>query len=262
MQRVPFHLVEFSPWPLTASLGALFITAGTASWMHGFRPTLVLVGLLVVILTSVVWWRDVIREGMFQGFHTAKVATGLRQGMILFILSEVCFFGAFFWGFFHSAMGPAVELGSTWPPVGVVGLDTFSVPLLNTVVLLSSGVSVTWAHHSLLAQDKSGVVWGLVVTVILGAYFTYLQVNEYLSAFFTISDGVYGSCFYVATGFHGLHVLIGSTFLLVCLVRAIYDGFSDSHHVGLESAAWYWHFVDVVWLFLFTFIYWWAGTGA
>ena len=238
------------------------MTVGTASWMHGFRPTLVLVGLLVVILTSVVWWRDVIREGLFQGHHTAKVAAGLRQGMILFILSEVVFFGAFFWGFFHSSMGPAVELGSTWPPVGVVGLDTFSVPLLNTVVLLSSGVRVTWAHHSLLAEDKRGVVWGLVVTVVLGAYFTYLQVNEYIRSFFTISDGVYGSCFYVATGFHGLHVLIGRTFLLVCLFRAVNDSFSAAHHVGLERAAWYWHFVDVVWLFLFTFVYWWAGRGA
>ena len=237
------------------------MTSGIASWMHGFRPTLALVGLLVVTLTATLWWRDVIREGVFQGHHTTKVVTGLRQGMILFILSEVCFFAAFFWGFFHAAMGPNVEIGSCWPPVGLVALDAFSVPLLNTVVLLSSGVRVTWAHHRLLAGDKRGLVWGLTVTVLLGGYFTYLQVCEYQRAFFTISDRVYGSSFYVATGFHGLHVLIGRTFLLVCLIRSINDRFADTHHVGLERAAWYWHFVDVVWLFLFTFIYWWAGTG-
>jgi len=180
------------------------------------------------------------------GSHTPEVATGLRRGIILFILSEVCFFGAFFWGFFHSSLRPGVEVGCCWPPVGVVALDTFSVPLLNTVVLLSSGVRVTWAHHRMLCQDKAGVVLGLVVTVLLGGYFTFLQITEYLIAHFTVTDGVYGSRFYVATGFHGLHVLIGRLFLLVCLARTGLDGFSSGHHVGLESAAWYWHFVDVV----------------
>jgi len=141
-----------------------------------------------------------------------------------------------------------------------VALDTFSVPLLNTVVLLSSGIRVTWAHHRMLCQDKVGVILGLVVTVVLGAYFTYLQGTEYYMAQFTVTDGIYGSTFYVSTGFHGLHVLIGRMFLAVCLARAAFNGFSSGHHVGLESAAWYWHFVDVVWLFLFSFIYWWAAS--
>jgi cytochrome c oxidase subunit 3 len=262
LKRTPFHLVDFSPWPLTAGLGGLFLLLGTASWMHGFRPTLILVGLLVVVLTSIAWWRDVVREGLLQGAHTEKVATGLRMGIILFILSEVCFFSAFFWGFFHRALGPNVEVGSSWPPVGIIGLDAFSTPLLNTIVLLSSAVRVTWAHHRLLAQDKNGVIWGLALTLVLGAYFTFLQAGEYYESFFTISDGVYGSCFYVATGFHGLHVLIGRLFLFICFLRALADGFSDTHHVGFEAAAWYWHFVDVVWLFLFCFVYWWAGRGA
>jgi cytochrome c oxidase subunit 3 len=179
--------------------------------------------------------------------------------MVLFILSEVAFFAAFFWGFFHSSLGPAVEVGSAWPPLGVFVLDTFSVPLLNTVVLLSSGVRATWAHHSLLAGRKPGVLSGLLLTVLLGAYFTYLQILEYAGSCFTISDGVYGSCFYLATGFHGLHVLVGSAFLSVCLLRAALNRFSVGHHVGLEAAVWYWHFVDVVWLFLFSFVYWWAG---
>jgi len=241
---------------LTASIGAIFMTLGAGSWLHGFRPTLLAVGLLVILLSMYVWWRDVIREGVFMGSHTPKVAVGLRVGMLLFILSEVCFFAAFFWAFFHNSLSPAAEIGCCWPPVGVVALDTFSVPLLNTVVLLSSGVRVTWAHHSMLCQDKSGVIFGLIVTVLLGGYFTFLQVNEYIMAQFTVTDGIYGSTFFVSTGFHGLHVLIGSLFLLICLLRAAFDGFSAGHHVGLESAAWYWHFVDVVWLFLYTFIYW------
>jgi len=251
-------LVEFSPWPLTGSIGAFFGVLGAGSWFHGYRPTLLIVGFSLVLLTMLVWWRDVIREGEYMGSHTPRVMTGLRVGMILFILSEVCFFAAFFWAFFPNSLSPAAELGCCWPPVGVVALDTFSVPLLNTVVLLSSGVSVTWAHHSMLSQDKPGVILGLLVTVLLGGYFTYLQINEYIMAQFTVADGIYGSTFFVSTGFHGLHVLIGSLFLLVCLARAFFDGFSRAHHVGLESAAWYWHFVDVVWLFLFSFIYWWA----
>jgi len=240
------RVVVSSAGYLTASIGALFMAMGAGSWMHGFRPTLLLIGFVIVLLTMLVWWRDVIREGVYLGSHTGKVITGLRIGILLFILSEVCFFGAFFWAFFHNSLSPSVEVGCCWPPTGIHALDAFSVPLLNTVVLLSSGVSVTWAHHSMLCQDKSGVVYGLIVTVILGAYFTFLQVNEYIRAHFTLSDGVYGRTFFVATGFHGLHVIIGSLFLLVCLVRRASDRFSSGHHVGIESAAWYWHFVDVV----------------
>lgn len=252
------RVVVASAGYFAVSIGALFVALGAGSWFHGYRPTLLIVGFSLVLLTMLVWWRDVIREGEYMGSHTPRVMTGLRVGMILFILSEVCFFAAFFWAFFHNSLSPAAELGCCWPPVGVVALDTFSVPLLNTVVLLSSGVSVTWAHHSMLSQDKPGVILGLLVTVLLGGYFTYLQINEYIMAQFTVADGIYGSTFFVSTGFHGLHVLIGSLFLLVCLARAFFDGFSRAHHVGLESAAWYWHFVDVVWLFLFSFIYWWA----
>nr|UOU85370.1 cytochrome c oxidase subunit III [Theodoxus fluviatilis] len=256
--RNPFHLVEFSPWPLTGSVGALFLTVGLAGWFHGYSLFTMVLGLVLVALTMLQWWRDVIREGTFQGFHTGKVAKGLRWGMILFIVSEVCFFFAFFWAYFHSSLAPTPELGSCWPPVGINPLNPFEVPLLNTAVLLASGVTVTWAHHSLMEGDRINGVQGLVATVLLGIYFTFLQAGEYYEAPFTIADGVYGSAFFVATGFHGLHVLIGTTFLLICLLRVWTQHFSPSHHFGFEAAAWYWHFVDVVWLFLYLSIYWWG----
>nr|AVV48240.1 cytochrome c oxidase subunit III [Microporella ordo] len=207
------------------------------------------------------WWRDVTREGTFQGFHTSKTTKGLQMGMVLFIVSEVCFFFAFFWAFFHSSLAPTIELGNMWPPKGVNPLSPWGIPLLNTMVLLSSGVTVTWAHHSLLAINHKEVLIGLIATVALGLYFTFLQASEYLETSFSISDSAYGTTFFVATGFHGLHVIIGTTFLFICLIRAQKMHFTQSHHFGFEAAAWYWHFVDVVWLFLFISIYWWGSYG-
>nr|YP_009131213.1 cytochrome c oxidase subunit III [Cyanoplax caverna]AIA77062.1 cytochrome c oxidase subunit III [Cyanoplax caverna] len=257
--RNPFHLVEFSPWPLTGSIGGLCLTVGMASWFHGLGMSLFFLGILITILTMFQWWRDVIREAAFQGYHTLKVNQGMRLGMILFIVSEICFFFAFFWSFFHSSLSPCVDIGSCWPPTGVTPLDPFQVPLLNTAVLLSSGVSVTWAHHSLIEGDRKNSMISLGITVLLGVYFSFLQAGEYMETSFSIADSVYGSTFFVATGFHGLHVLIGSTFLLVTLWRIYKNHFSSSHHFGFEAAAWYWHFVDVVWLFLYIFIYWWGS---
>lgn len=254
----PFHLVEARPWPLTGSVGALFLTVGTVGWFHGFGIRLTLLGLFVIIITIIQWWRDVVREGSIQGYHTTKTARGLRVGVILFIVSEVCFFFAFFWAFFHSRLAPTVELGNTWPPIGINPLSPWGVPLLNTLVLLSSGVSVTWAHHALLAGNMKEGILGLLFTVALGLYFTTLQGIEYIESRFSIRDRVYGTTFFVATGFHGLHVLIGTTFLLVCLVRHRALHFTEGHHFGFEAAAWYWHFVDVVWLFLYVTIYWWG----
>jgi len=258
MVRNPFHLVEFSPWPLTGSMGAFFLTAGIAGWFHKRIISLPLIGIALIILTIIQWWRDIIREGTYQGHHTHNVSSGLRWGIILFILSEVCFFFAFFWAYFHRSLAPTPELGSCWPPVGIQPLNPFQVPLLNTAVLLASGVTVTWAHHSLIEGNRTQGLQALTATVILGVYFTFLQAGEYYEAPFTIRDSVYGSTFFVATGFHGLHVLIGTSFLLVCLIRLYTNHFSTHHHFGFEAAAWYWHFVDVVWLFLYLSIYWWG----
>lgn len=259
MTRVPFHLVEFRPWPLTGSLGAIFLTVGLTSWFHNHTVLTLFFGLLLIILTILQWWRDIIRESTFQGFHTLKVSSGIRIGIILFITSEICFFFAFFWAYFHSSLAPNIEIGGSWPPIHIYPLNPFQVPLLNTAILLASGITVTWAHHSLLLGNHKESLHSIYITITLGIYFTILQAQEYLEASFSISDSIYGSSFFVATGFHGLHVIIGTLFLLVCLIRIIYYHFSINHHFGFEAAAWYWHFVDVVWLFLYTCIYWWGS---
>nr|AWN56147.1 cytochrome c oxidase subunit 3 [Canthidium sp. DPP-2018] len=255
----PYHLVDVSPWPLFGALSAMITMIGIIKWFHLYNPNLFLLGLLITLLIMYQWWRDVTREGTFQGLHTYQVTMGLRWGMILFITSEVFFFISFFWGFFHSSLSPSIELGMTWPPKGIVPFNPLQIPLLNTLILLTSGLTVTWAHHSLIENDYNQTLQSLSLTVLLGIYFTILQAYEYIEAPFTIADSVYGSSFFMATGFHGLHVIIGTTFLAVCLYRQLLNHFSCIHHFGFEAAAWYWHFVDVVWLFLYISIYWWGS---
>nr|BBD20505.1 cytochrome c oxidase subunit III [Cyrtodactylus chanhomeae] len=258
-QAHAYHMVDPSPWPLTGAAAALLMTSGLAVWFHYGQLTPMYLGLTVMLLTMYQWWRDIIREGTFQGHHTKPVQTGLRYGMVLFITSEVFFFIGFFWAFYHSSLAPTPEVGGHWPPSAITPLNPFEVPLLNTAVLLASGVTVTWAHHAIMTNSRSEATQGLTLTIILGAYFTLLQALEYYEAPFTIADAVYGSTFFVSTGFHGLHVIIGTTFLCVCLLRQINFHFTTNHHFGFEAAAWYWHFVDVVWLFLYISIYWWGA---
>nr|ARH54577.1 cytochrome c oxidase subunit 3 [Platystomos albinus] len=255
----PFHLVDVSPWPILGSLSALTLMIGLIKWFHFFNNNLLLISLASMLLIMYQWWRDVVRESTFQGHHTLKVTLGMRWGMILFITSEVFFFLSFFWGFFHSALSPAIELGMTWPPKGIEPFNPLEIPLLNTLILLTSGFSVTWAHHSLMENNFSQAWQSLLITIILGVYFSILQGYEYIEAPFCIADSVYGSSFFMATGFHGLHVIIGTIFLLVSFIRLLLNHFSCIHHFGFEAAAWYWHFVDVVWLFLYTSIYWWGS---
>lgn len=202
------------------------------------------------------WWRDVNRESLLQGYHNRFIQKGIKLGIILFIFSEVMFFLGFFWTFFHRRLSPLNEIGLRWPPFNLFPLNPFQVPLLNTCILLRSGVRVTWRHHSLIKNLNSSKV-RLIFTIFLGLYFTLLQYVEYLNAYFCINDSIFGSVFFVSTGFHGLHVLIGSIFLLVILFRIMFNNFSFYHHLGFELSIWYWHFVDVVWLFLFSTIYWW-----
>lgn len=257
--RHPYHLVDESPWPLISSFGAFTLTRGLVKWFHTNSASLMLLGLLIILTVIAQWWRDVSQEGASQGLHSPIVELGLRWGIILFIVSEVFFFLSFFWAFFHSSLAPTIELGANWPPIGVNPFNAFQVPLLNTIVLLSSGVSVTWAHHALMAGNDSATKQGLFLTIFLGGYFTALQALEYYEASFSIADSIYGSSFFLATGFHGLHVIVGTTFLFICYLRMSKFHLSASHHFGFEAAAWYWHFVDVVWLFLFVAIYWWGG---
>ena len=220
---------------------------------------LFILGITLLLIVIIQWWRDISREGAIQGLHTSIVELGLRWGIALFIISEVFFFVSFFWAFFHRSLSPNVEIGSIWPPFGIKVFNPFQVPLLNTVILISSGIRVTWAHHTLIIGNYSQTKIGLTLTVVLGFYFTILQILEYYEASFTFADSIYGSTFFIATGFHGLHVIIGTLFLLVMLMRHINYEFSKNHHFGFEAAAWYWHFVDVVWLFLYIIIYWWGS---
>lgn len=258
-QTHAYHIVNPSPWPLTGAISALLLTSGLVIWFHYNSTTLLSLGLLANILTIYQWWRDIIREGTYQGHHTPIVQKGLRYGIILFIISEVFFFAGFFWAFYHSSLVPTHDLGGCWPPTGITPLNPLEVPLLNTSVLLASGVSITWAHHSLIEGNRNHINQALLITILLGLYFTILQASEYFETSFSISDGIYGSTFFIATGFHGLHVIIGSTFLIVCLLRQLKFHFTSKHHFGFEAAAWYWHFVDVVWLFLYVSIYWWGS---
>lgn len=259
MPRQPFHLVEISPWPFATGLSAFLIGVGFVAWFHDYGSTLLIISLTAITLTLFQWWRDVTREASFLGQHTSYVVRGLRWGIILFILSEVCFFFAWFWAFFHRRLAPTPELGCCWPPVGITPINPFRIPLLNTSVLLASGVTVTWAHHRIIEGNRNMAIQALSLTVLLGFYFTFLQLGEYIEAPFSIADRIYGSTFFVSTGFHGAHVIIGTIFLLVCLIRTILYQFSTGHHFGFEAAAWYWHFVDVVWICLYLCIYWWGA---
>nr|QXE46448.1 cytochrome c oxidase subunit III [Cephalcia yanqingensis] len=258
-QNHPFHLVDSSPWPLLASSGTMISLMGLIKWFHMYMINLFILGMSIMMLIMLQWWRDVVRESTYQGHHTSVVIKGLRLGMILFIISEVFFFISFFWAYFHSSLSPNIEIGMNWPPSGITTFNPFQIPLLNTIILISSGITVTWAHHCIMESNTSQTNQSLLITVILGIYFSMLQLYEYFEASFTIADSIYGSTFFISTGFHGIHVMIGTQFLLICLIRNYFNHFSKFHHFGFEAAAWYWHFVDVVWLFLYIMIYWWGG---
>lgn len=256
-----YHLVDPSPWPILGSLGGFCLTIGGVLYMHKFIGgwNLFVTALCILNFTMIVWWQDVIRESTFEDCHNIVVQKGLRLGMILFIVSEIMFFFAFFWAFFHSSMSPVFNIGSVWPPKCINVINTFTVPLTNTFFLLSSGATVTWAHHSVIIKAKKHAIVALFFTMVFAILFTGLQVFEYLHCSYSISDGVYGSCFFLATGFHGFHVFIGSIALAVALIRLIMNHYTNTHHFGFEAAIWYWHFVDVVWLFLFINVYWWSN---
>jgi cytochrome c oxidase subunit 3 len=267
-----YHLVDPSPWPIVGSVAALVLAVGLIAWMHKMfaaAPLLFAAGAIGVLYTMAAWWRDVINEAEHKGDHTRVVQISHRYGMILFIASEVMFFVAWFWAYFSTALFPADVvhvartelLGGVWPPKGIETFDPWHLPLLNTLILLTSGTTVTWAHHALLHDDREGLKWGLICTVALGALFTCVQAYEYGHAAFNYSGHIYGATFFMATGFHGAHVLIGTIFLIVCLARAYAGHFTPKQHLGFEFAAWYWHFVDVVWLFLFACIYVWGHGG-
>ena len=274
-----YHLVDPSIWPFVGSIAGFLLAFGLVFYMH---PNLfgeaianqtqflgvwkIMPGVMLMAITLFAWWGDVVKESL-SGFHKPIVQLGLRYGMVLFIASEVMFFVAFFWAFFEASLfyDDAIQFarveanGGQWPPKGILTFNPFELPFINTLILLLSGCTVTWAHHALLANNREALKKGLLYTVILGVIFTLFQAYEYSHAAFGIKDGIYASTFYLATGFHGFHVIVGTIFLFVCYVRSLKGHFSPEQHFGFEAAAWYWHFVDVVWLFLFICVYWWGG---
>lgn len=323
-----YHIINPSPWPVLTSIILLNVLVGFLLWVNKYilGSYIFWVGFILLLLVVDFWFRDIVREGTMEGKHTSLVQKGLKLGMLLFIVSEIMFFFSFFWGYFHFSLSPAIEIGCVWPPYGIQAFDYLHIPLYNTMVLLSSGVTVTWCHREIINQNKYWgecrveVMWGkgepkrdvwgrtysvmgpiysnrlkdiwmnysrerlnyyyskkfayspktdhwawprefvqiyisLGLTLILALHFTYWQAKEYLISSFDITDGAYGSIFFMATGFHGFHVLLGTCFLAVCFIRVINYHFTKDHHLGLEFAIWYWHFVDVVWIFLFVVIY-------
>lgn len=270
-----YHLVDPSPWPLIGAISVFFMAAGGVFLMKGLEisshrpgPFIFGIGLIGVLYTMFSWWSDVIREATHGPYHTRVVQIHHRYGMILFIASEVMFFVAWFWAYFDVSLFATApiqfqraELLGAWPPKGIETFDPWHLPLLNTLILLTSGTTVTWAHHALLEGDRQGLKTGLWLTIILGVSFSLIQAFEYSHATFDFAGHIYGSTFFMATGFHGAHVIIGTIFLIVCLWRAYIGHFTPQQHLGFEFAAWYWHFVDVVWLFLFASIYVWGYGG-
>jgi cytochrome c oxidase subunit III len=271
-----YHLVAPSPWPFLASLFAFTTAVGAIFWMkHLDLGGLKLGGLIFgagfigLLAIFAFWWIDVVNEAQ-EGDHTPVVQISLRYGMILFIASEVMFFVAWFWAFFDASLftGESIQYarvaftGGHWPPKGIEAIDPWHFPLINTLILLTSGTTVTWAHHALLENDRAGLKKGLLLTILLGMLFTSIQAYEYIHAPFPFKNSIYGATFFMATGFHGFHVIVGTIFLIVCLFRANAGQFTPKQHLGFEFAAWYWHFVDVVWLFLFSAIYVWGSWGA
>ncbi|PIE11756.1 MAG: cytochrome c oxidase subunit 3 [Rhodobacterales bacterium] len=258
-----YHILPPSVWPFVGSVAAFVMLVGAVFWMHGVTPIIFFVGLAGVLYTMYAWWADTVAENQ-AGDHTPVVMIGLRYGFILFIISEVMFFAAWFWSFFKHAMYPMGEqspiVDGVWPPAGIETFDPWHLPLINTLILLCSGMAVTWAHHALVHENnRQDTKWGLIIGVALGAIFTVLQAYEYSHAAFGLAGNIYGANFFMATGFHGFHVIIGTIFLTICLIRLLKGHFTPDSHIGFEAAAWYWHFVDVVWLFLFMAVYIWGG---
>ncbi len=277
-----YHIIDPSPWPFLGSVGAFVLAIGGIAFMRYnsggelvlfnanlTSPWIFAIGLVIILYTMYGWWSDTIKESK-EGHHTRVVSLHLRYGMIMFIASEVMFFVAWFWAFFDASLFPGevqqvartAFTGGVWPPKGIEVLDPLHLPLYNTIILLLSGTTVTWAHHALIHNDRKGLITGLTLTVLLGLLFSFVQGYEYVHAPFAFKDSIYGATFFMATGFHGFHVIIGTIFLAVCLLRSLRGDFTPQKHFGFEAAAWYWHFVDVVWLFLFFSIYVWAGWGA
>jgi len=244
--RTPFHLVSNSPWPFLLSSSLLLVASSFVCCLHQFPVSVCVSSFFACLVVLLFWTYDIIIEATFCGAHTARVRSGLVIGWLAFLCSEVIFFASFFWAYFHFSLSPDIAIGSTWPPAGLEPLDYLHLPLLNTIILLTSSITVTWSHHCLLNSSLFSRQVILFCTLILASAFLALQCVEYSLCSFTIADRCYGSIFYLATGFHGFHVALGSLLLFVALYRLVSCHFTASRHLGFIFAIWYWHFVDVI----------------
>lgn len=253
----PYFILNLRPWPILISINSFNFLISNIIIIN-FKFNLIrLLNLIIMILISIIWWRDIIRERTFQGNHNFHIINLIKLSIILFIISEIFLFISFFWNFIHNSLAPSIELGLNWPPKNINFFNPLLIPLLNTIILLTSRFTITLTHFYILNNFKNKSIKFINLTIILSIYFLILQAIEYNQANFTFSDSVFGSSFYIATGFHGLHVIIGTTFLSINLLRIIKIHFSFIHHIRFELAAWYWHFIDIIWLFLYITFYWW-----
>lgn len=263
VQAHPYHLVETSPWPILTSFSVLALAFNLVMLNHGYIPGdksyILLLSLINLVWCMSLWGRDVVAEGTLLGHHTLDVRQGIYIGYVLFIVSELMFFVGIFWAYGYASLAPNIELGNQWPPINITAIGPLELPLLNTIILLSSGATITYSHHALIANKYYSAVYSLLITVILALAFIICQYIEYSYASFTIADGVYGSVFYFGTGTHGYHIIVGFVLLSICLWRMINYHYTDTHHLGYETTILLWHFLDVVWLFLFILFYWWGS---
>ena len=261
-QAHPYHLVDQSPWPILISFSLFFTVIGVELYIQGYGGNLFLLGFILTLSIMIFWFSDVNSEATYIGHHTKQVKNGLIYGFYLFVISEVFAFISVFWAYFHSSIVPSVEIGLSWPPLGITPLNPYAIPLLNTFLLVSSGAFITLGHHGLLCGNRSWTVIGFIATILLAAIFTGLQYYEYSESSFSISDSAFGTTFFASTGLHGLHVIVGTIFITVSFWRILNYLISKQAHIGIESSIIYWHFVDVVWLFLFVAVYCWGSSGS
>lgn len=261
IQLHPFHLVGPSPWPIFTSFSLLNVALTLGLTSHGYITNnyLLFLTFFTVLYSMTLWFKDIIAESTYLGEHTIAVKRGLNQGFLLFVVSEILIFISLFWAFLHSAVNPTMEIGMAWPPAGIEAISPAELPLLNTIILLASGVTITYAHHALINGNRTNTLYGFIYSTILITLFVFCQVLEYKFSSFTLTDGVYGSTFFSLTGLHGIHMVMLITMLAICTWRIYNYDFTNTSHVGAETTILYLHVLDVIWLFIYIIVYWWGS---
>nr|AZL93184.1 cytochrome c oxidase subunit 3 [Diapriidae sp. ZJUH_2016010] len=256
MNNHPYHIVSNSPWPIIFSINLMNFIISNLLMMNMKNNKFLLIMMMLLIIIMMNWWKNLMLESLMQGFRTIKCKIMMKFSMILFILSEIMFFMSMFWCYMHMYLSPSIEIGSIWPPKNIEMFNPFLIPLINSIILITSGMTLTYSHYLMINNKFIKSIIYMYMTIILGMMFTTIQIYEYKMSFFNISDSIYGSIFFMLTGFHGLHVIIGTIFLITSL-KNMYNKFSKMNNLSFELSSWYWHFVDFIWLMVYTLVYWW-----